>query len=237
MVRAIPKHLGQLIWPLMVVTLVVLAVYISGGRLLMGALPQMQYEIEQLLSDGVSGEVLIGELSGTMDGFSPRLNLVDFAISDEDAGNTILLPVASIRLNPWQTLISGAPRFDELLLQSPRIQWTSRSGSNTAAIPQGVRDLLNRFQRLQIRDAQIGGFIGDDEARVMLDSLVLDIDLLRDGSRRLLRVTIEDPDGQLLSAEGTGTGNPFEAGQFTGDVQGSLSGAGISYLALFFDVE
>ena len=237
MVRAIPKHLGQLIWPLMVVTLVVLAVYISGGRLLMGALPQMQYEIEQLLSDGVSGEVLIGELSGTMDGFSPRLNLVDFAISDEDTGNTILLPVASIRLNPWQTLISGAPRFDELLLQSPRIQWTSRSGSDMAAIPQGVRDLLNRFQRLQIRDAQIGGFIGDDEARVMLDSLVLDIDLLRDGSRRLLRVTIEDPDGQLLSAEGTGTGNPFEAGQFTGDVQGSLSGAGISYLARFFDVE
>ena len=198
MVRAIPKQLGRLIWPLMVLTLVALAVYVSGGRLLMGALPQMRYDIEQLLSDGVSGEVLIGGLSGTMDGFSPRLNLVDFSIRDEDTGNTVQLPAASIRFNPWQTLISGAPRFDELLLQSPRIQWTSLSGTDTAEVPQGVRDLLNRFQRLQIRDAHIIGFIGDDEARVILDSLALDIDLLRDGSRRVLRVTIEDADGQLL---------------------------------------
>ena len=237
MVRAIPKQLGRLIWPLMVLTLVTLAIYVSGGRLLMGALPQMRYDIEQLLSDGVSGEVLIGGLSGTMDGFSPRLNLVDFSIRDEDTGNTIQLPAASIRLNPWQTLISGAPRFDELLLQSPRIQWTSLSGTDTAEVPQGVRDLLNRFQRLQIRDAQIIGFIGDDEARVILDSLALDIDLLRDGSRRVLRVTIEDADGQLLSAAGTGTGNPFEAGQFSGDVQGSLSGAGVAYLGRLFDVD
>mgnify|MGYP003318514573 FL=1 len=134
MIRAIPKQLGRLIWPVMVLTLVALAIYVSGGRLLMGALPQMRHDIEQLLSDGVSGEVLIGGLSGTMDGFSPRLNLVDFSIRDEDTGNTVQLPAASIRFNPWQTLISGAPRFDELLLQSPRIQWTSLSGTDTAAV-------------------------------------------------------------------------------------------------------
>ena len=237
MIRAIPKQLGRLIWPVMVLTLVALAIYVSGGRLLMGALPQMRHDIEQVLSDGVSGEVLIGGLSGTMDGFSPRLNLVDFSIRDEDTGNTVQLPAASIRFNPWQTLISGAPRFDELLLQSPRIQWTSLSGTDTAEVPQGVRDLLNRFQRLQIRDAHIVGFIGDDEARVRLDSLALDIDLLRDGSRRVLRVTIEDADGQLLSAAGTGTGNPFEASQFSGDLQGSLSGAGVAYLARLFDAD
>ena len=45
MVRAIPKQLGRLIWPLMVLTLVALAVYVSGGRLLMGALPQMRLSL------------------------------------------------------------------------------------------------------------------------------------------------------------------------------------------------
>lgn len=237
MVRAIPKHVGRLIWPLMVLTLVALAIYVSGGRLLMGALPQMRHDIEQLLSDGVSGDVLIGELSGAMDGFSPRLHLVDFSIRDQDSGNTVQLPSASMRLNPWQTLISGAPRFDELLLESPRIQWTSLSNASAPQIPQGVRDVFNRFQRLQIRDAHIVGVIGDDNAQVMLEALALDIDLLRDGSRRVLRLTIETPDGQLLSAEGAGTGNPFALGQFSGDVQGSLTGAGISYLSQFFNME
>jgi hypothetical protein len=33
----------------MVLTLVALAIYVSGGRLLMGALPQMRHDIEQLL--------------------------------------------------------------------------------------------------------------------------------------------------------------------------------------------
>ena len=237
MVRAIPKHVGRLIWPLMVLTLVALAIYVSGGRLLMGALPQMRYDIEQLLSDGVAGDVSIGELRGAMDGFSPRLHLVDFSIRDQDTGNTVQLPAASMRLNPWQTLISGAPRFDELLLESPRIHWTSLSDTNKTEIPQSVRDVFNRFQRLQIRDAQIVGVIGNSNAQVTLDALALDIDLLRDGSRRVLRLAIETPDGQLLSAEGTGTGNPFALGQFSGDIEGSVTGAGISYLSQFFNVE
>ena len=68
MVRAIPRGLGRAVWPLMVVTLVALAVYVSGGRLLLNALPGVQQDIEQLLSQRLSGDIRIGEISGSMDG-------------------------------------------------------------------------------------------------------------------------------------------------------------------------
>jgi uncharacterized protein YhdP len=48
MVSVIPKSLGRTVWPLMVMALVSLAIYVSGGRLLLGALPRVQQDIEQL---------------------------------------------------------------------------------------------------------------------------------------------------------------------------------------------
>ena len=50
MVRAIPRKLGRAVWPSMVTALVLLAVYVSGGRLLLGVLPNVQDYIETLLS-------------------------------------------------------------------------------------------------------------------------------------------------------------------------------------------
>ena len=54
MVSVIPKNLGRTVWPLMVMALVSLAIYVSGGRLLLGALPRVQQDIEHLLSQRFS---------------------------------------------------------------------------------------------------------------------------------------------------------------------------------------
>lgn len=231
MVRAIPRRLGRAVWPLMVVTLVALAVYVSGGRLLMNALPRVQQDIEQLLSQRVSGDVRIGQISGSMDGFSPRLDLLDFSILDGEAGVAIQLPEASLRLNPWQSLLSGAPRFEELTLIAPRIQWNGLSGAESSAIPAGVRDFLSSFERLQVRDAHIVAEFDRDGSSMALQSLRVDLDLVRDRSRRMLRISVDSQDGRLLSAEGSGTGNPFELSQFSGEAHGNLTGLGASYLA------
>ena len=77
MVNAIPRKLGRAVWPSMVTALVLLAVYVSGGRLLLGALPNVQDDIENLLSQRFQLDISIGQISGTMDGFSPRLRLSD----------------------------------------------------------------------------------------------------------------------------------------------------------------
>ena len=231
MVNMTSKNLGGTVWPLMVMALISLAIYVSGGRLLLGALPLVQQDIEQLLSQRFSGDIRIGQMSGAMEGFSPRLDLTDFVVLDSQTGAAISLPEASIRLNPWESLLSGAPRFDELTLIGPRVEWSGESGADSIAIPVGLRDFLSSFARLQIRDAHLMGEVDRDGVEMTLDSLTVDIDLARDRSRRTLRVSIDSPDERLLSAEGSGLGNPFELNQFSGELEGSLSGAGVSYLA------
>ena len=111
MVSVIPKNLGRIVWPLMVLALVSLAIYVSAGRLLLGALPRVQQDIEQLLSQRFSGDIRIGQITGVMEGFSPRLDLSDFVVLDSQTGAAISLPKASIRLNPWESLLSGAPLY------------------------------------------------------------------------------------------------------------------------------
>ena len=237
MVRAIPRRLGRAVWPLMVMTLVALAVYVSGGRLLLNALPRVQQDIEQLLSQRVSGDIRIGEISGSMDGFSPRLHLIDFSILDGETGVSIQLPAASLRLNPWQSLLSGAPRFEELTLIAPRVQWNGLSGAESSTIPAGVRDFLSSFERLQVRDAHIVSEFDRDGSPVALEPLRVDLDLVRDRSRRVIRISVDSQDGRLLSAEGSGTGNPFEFSQFSGEAHGNFTGLGVSYLAQLLQLQ
>ncbi len=215
----------------MVMALVSLAIYVSGGRLLLGALPRVQPDIEQLLSQRFSGDIRVGQINGAMEGFSPRLDLTDFVVLDSQTGAAISLPKASIRLDPWESLLSGAPRFDELTLIGPRIEWSGESGTDPIVIPAGLRDFLGSFGRLQVRDAHLIGEVDRDGVSMILESLTVDIDLARDRSRRILRVSVDSPDGRLLSAEGYGTGNPFDLNQFSGELQGSLSAAGLSHLA------
>ena len=50
MVNVLPRRLGRAIWPIMVSALVSLAIYVSGGKLIIGALPQFKADIEQVLS-------------------------------------------------------------------------------------------------------------------------------------------------------------------------------------------
>ena len=61
MVSAIPRKLGRAVWPSMVTTLVLLAV-LSGGRLLLGALPNVQDDIERLLSQHFQFDISIGQI-------------------------------------------------------------------------------------------------------------------------------------------------------------------------------
>jgi len=77
MVKAIPRVLGRIIWPALVTSIVVLAIYVSGGRVLMAALPGLQQQMIQALSQQLPFRVSVGAVVGRMDGFSPRIELRD----------------------------------------------------------------------------------------------------------------------------------------------------------------
>ena len=155
MVSAIPRKLGRAVWPSMVTALVLVAVYVSGGRLLLGALPNVQDDIESLLSQRFQFDISIGQISGTMDGFSPRLTLSDFEVTDVKGVNALQLPSVTLGIDPWQTLLARSLRFEELTLTAPQIQWPENAGAEGPQLPEDMRGALNNFKRLQIRDAEI----------------------------------------------------------------------------------
>ncbi len=189
--------------------LVVLAIYVSGGRLLMGALSDFQDEIELALSQRIPGEVSVAGVVGGMEGFSPTVSFSRFSIRvDGDEEGWIRLNAARIRLDPWQSLMSRALRFDELTLTEPTITW--RFGRQPASwrLPDNVRDLLNTFDSVQIRNATLINEIAEGDTTRSLAPLQVQLDMVRERSRRTVNVSVEAPEGQLLTAQGSGTGDP-----------------------------
>ena len=237
MVSAIPRKLGRAVWPSMVTALVLLAVYVSGGRLLLGALPNVQDDIESLLSQRFQFDISIGQISGTMDGFSPRLTLSDFEVTDVKGVNALQLPSVTLGIDPWQTLLARSLRFEELTLTAPQIQWPERAGAEGPQLPEDVRGALNNFKRLQIRDAEILLPTGRSNASPRLRSLIVDMDLVRDRSLRQIKLIVEAAEGRIFSAEGSGTGNPFDLSQFSGELHGHLNSLGGLLLAEWFELD
>ena len=154
MARAIPQVLGRIVWPLMVLTLVSLAVYISSGRLAMKALSSAQPEIAELLSSLAQQEVSIGGIRGEMSGFSPQIQIEDFAIQDESSGEWLNLPAVLIRLDAWASLLAGALRFDEVILQKPVFWSPPFSSKQEQNLPHGIKSFLSGFERIVIREGR-----------------------------------------------------------------------------------
>ncbi len=215
----------------MVTMLVVLAIYVSGGRLLMGALSGFQDEIERALSQRVPGEVSVAGIVGGMEGFSPTVSFSQFSIRvDGYEEGWINLNAARIRLDPWQSLLSRALRFDELTLTEPQIKWRIGRQQSLFRLPDNVRDLLNTFDSVQIRNATLINEVEEGDTTVSLTPLRVHIDMVRERSRRTVNVSVEAPEGQLLTAQGFGTGDPLLFDRFYGELYGQLTGLGLSYL-------
>ena len=53
----------------------------------------------------------------------PRLCLTELTLQNE--ANEGSAPEASLRIDPWQSIIGGALRFDELTLIAPTIDWVA----------------------------------------------------------------------------------------------------------------
>ena len=228
MVNVLPRRLGRAIWPIMVSALVSLAIYVSGGKLIIGALPQFKADIEQVLSQQLPGRVSFATISGNMDGFSPRLSITQFALQDETNQEWVRFPEVSLRIDPWESLTSGALRFDELTLIAPRIEWSDQGASETPPLSVSAQGLFNSFARLRIRDAEflLPSLVSNSSEGAT--TLSIDMDLVRDRSLRTIAITVQLDDKPVFSAAGSGTGNPFEIRSFSGEVYGHLSGEGAS---------
>ena len=150
---------------------------------------------------------------------SRRSWLSDFEVTDVKGVNVLQLPSVTLGIDPWQTLLARSLRFEELA-DRPQIQWPEHAAPR-AQLPEDVRGALNNFKRLQIRDAEILLPTGQSNASPRRRSLTVDMDLVRDRSLRQIKLIVEAPEKDLLG-RGSGTGNPVDLSQFSGELHGHL---------------
>ncbi len=232
MARALPQLLGRVVWPAMVVTLVCLAIYVSSGRLVMRALSDAQPEISEFLSSMAKEEVSIGAIRGEMAGFSPLIQIENFAIRNGDSGEWLNLPAISIRLDAWASFLARDLRFDEVIVTKPLLSGLPLGSQQDQGLPRGIADFLSGFERLEIREAR---FTEDPqvvgEHTSLSVPLTLDLDMVRNGSRRDLRVSVRADTGVVFATEGSGTGDPWDYKKFSGAFHGYVTGTGLGLIA------
>jgi uncharacterized protein YhdP len=231
MARGLPQLLGRIIWPLMVVTLVGLAIYVSSGRLAMRAISNAQTEVSAVLSSVANGDVSIGAIKGEMAGFSPRIQIEDLAIRDDASGEWLNLPSVSIRLDAWASLLSGGLRFDEVLLTKPVFRALPGPRRQDQPLPPGLEGFLNGFERLVIREARLLESTQAETQSLLARALTLDLDMVREGSRRDLKISLHSDEGEVFAAEGFGTGDPRNYKKFSGEFHGFVTGDGLGLAA------
>jgi uncharacterized protein (TIGR02099 family) len=224
MTEALSRYhrLSQLLWRLIVATVVSLAVYVSAGRLLVGMVEANQ----RWLLDGLNARVPFvieqGALSAEWHGFGPELVFRDVQLRFPD-GEPLSVGGGRVAIDVWGSLLQRSLRIGHL-----RLSHLLLSGEITAA---GEFRLMG-----------LGGSGGDAPARLralLLDSrhvtleqntlqlqspdarqhrLSLDLALHREGSHRQLRAMLEAEDGSRIRILAEGIGDPLAMAEYSGVV-------------------
>ncbi|TCK07299.1 YhdP family protein [Marinobacterium mangrovicola] len=128
MIKASVKHL--LWWSLMAAML--LGLLLIGLRLALPQLGSYREDIADYLGSRLGVELSIASLDARWDGYFPSVTLHQLRVnSSEDAGAEVRLEIARIdvKLDPWRSLLSWQPIFQQLDVIAPRGHWRQQDGN------------------------------------------------------------------------------------------------------------
>ena len=222
MIERIHRGLGGFIWQLLIVAIVVLAVYVSAARVMLGLLPSYRSALNDVLSEQIGARIEIGELSGELIGFTPQLVLQDLALRlPGPAESSMAVDNAILSIDMWDSLLALQPRLGGLLLEGMRVEFHADSDTQTESRTDlsTLADILRRFRKVAITNAQIALVSGQ---RTM--AMAMDAELYRERSLRDVRVTLSDDSGLMARIEGRGIGDPLRFDTFSGDYHGFVVG-------------
>ncbi len=214
------QRLTTWLWSLIVLLIVLLAVYSSAGRLLMGNVGQYQAQILHAANQRLPFVLEIDELSGSWRSLSPRLEARGLRIHGEDQTVVGLeFNNLSLELDVLDTVRSMSPRLFALTARGGRIHVdVDENGQlSIAGIPRGNQGNLTKT---------LNEFIFNAE-ELTLDELALELDregqtrvsfvqaeLRRDGDFRRVQLGLRAPDRDAwfrLAAEGDGSLTDFRS--------------------------
>lgn len=221
MKASIYHRLSSVLWGAIVAFVVLLAIFVSSGRLLVSMVADNQRWLVEQVNARAPFLIAEGELSAEWQGFSPVLVFTDLRLGFPD-GEPLLLGGGRVTLDVWRSLVSRSPRFSRLRLQDLlltgeldpdgrfRLQGLGGGGGAAAAWLQAVLLDIERVT-LVANTLQLQLPVGTEE-------LALDLTLLRDGARRQLRGQLTSVDGSQVLILADGLGNPLVAEDYSGDV-------------------
>jgi uncharacterized protein (TIGR02099 family) len=216
--------LSNVLWGLMVVAIVVLAVYVSLGRLLSTNLQSFQREILAELSLRVPFDIDAEQLSGEWRSFTPELVLSGLTLTAPgQSGEALELSGGRVGLDVLDSLLTRS-----LQISSLRLDGLALNGELT---PQGrfilpgltgdggeigawLREFLLNIEYVTLQDNSLNLALPGGDIR----KLDLNLHMMRAGSTRRLSAQLRSALGSSIELIGNGVGDPFKLENFSGDL-------------------
>ena len=234
--NANPIHyvLGKLLWRTLLVLVVLLAVYVSGTRLLFSALPAYREAILSALNEQFDSQITLSAITGDLNGFTPALKFRGLQVALTPAME-IRFDEAKASLDPWASLLAMSPRLDALIIDGAEIlvdldaYVSSESGSDTA----GAIAPFSAFKNVVFTNASVKVF----RAGVDAEKFDADLQLERDGSQLRFQGLAMGANGARLSLAGSGVGQLAALQRFNGEVYAHVSFPDLNAISGIFSVE
>ena len=223
-------RLADILWRLLLATLLLLAGYLITARVLMGSVAVWQDDLLAAVNARLPFTLQAASLEGKVQGFSPQIVMRDLSIRfDAPERAPIKLSNGSLRLNPLRSLLTLAPQISVLHLQGLDLQMARGADGRlrlvgfavgTGLLRDWLRDFLARVDVLQLDSSEVSL---RDAAGAVLSDAAVELDLRRSGSARTLETHLSIP-GNRIRLHARGVGDPLAGSGWRGDVYLHLEG-------------
>jgi len=204
---------------------VVLAIYVSVGRFVMGMVSAYQDDILDELNSLLPFRVEAKGVSGDWRMFTPELVLSDLRLSFPDSPESPLrLAEGRLSIDVLSTLQalslqSSALRLEDLTLHASVDEtgaWdvAGFESDGSGRLNAWLEAFVGNVTQIELVSNQLIVGLPDGSKR----ALNLDLLLRRDGSRRLLGATLTSSAGAIVQVLADGVGDPFDSNDFDADV-------------------
>ena len=224
-------RLSRLLWRIIVFSIVLLAVYVSFGRLLSNHVDRYREPIVDRINHAIPGRLEAERIALRWESFAPTLILNEVILYGDSgaiAGTRVEFEAAELSVDILASLRLWMPSVSSLAIKGLQVEYQVDLNSETAnSAPRSAQSLqfltrvlevlMDKTRRLDISAARLGVNREDKVYQALLD-----FDYWRDGSERQLKVTIGDSTGTDIQLLAQGLGNPLRPEEFNGSGFASL---------------
>ncbi|GAB5453288.1 MAG: YhdP family protein [Halioglobus sp.] len=217
-------RLASALWGVIVLLLVLLAVYVSVGRMLVSSIDRYSEGILQELNIRAPFDIEAESVSGIWRAFSPIIVLTDLSITlPESPESPLHLTQGRVGVDVWKTLLTQSLHVTHLRLDGLRLlgEFSSKGAFRLKGFAEGSGSSGEWIQTFLLSTRSIA--LNNNTLLLTLPSgevreLDLDLVLTRRGSSRRVEALLSSTRGAVISILAQGLGNPFNPDAFSGDL-------------------